>query len=143
MIAVQMGIAGLHTAVTVEDGLQVTAFCSGPGRLQFLHFPAQGQDVRTGTLHEFADRFCPEIFKSLLHIADPQFSRELDGALICKGRVHKAAQERRLAAAVDTDEPHFFALADRKAYMAEHIVAAKALGQAIHGNKDIHHSSYP
>ena len=129
-----MGIPAFRPGILVQDSLEFLPLGPAAGFFQLPHLFPEVQDIRAGMLHELPNGFLPEIIEALFHIAQPQIPGKLYRTPIGKIRIQEAPEQSGLAAAVDSHQPHFFTLSDRKTYILKNIVDAETFFQSVHGH---------
>ena len=94
--------------------------------------PAFGAGCRfPGRLDKLPDS-TSDIGKALLYIADADTGFKFYSTAVHILRLQQATQQRRLAAAVDTDKANMLSLLHHKAYIFKYFMNAKCFGDFIY-----------
>ena len=131
IITVDKLITFKYAAVFLQAAVELFALQLAGISFQLCQLLAQTADFRAGCLHKLPDS-AADIGKALLYIADADTGFKLHCAAVNPFRLQQTTQQRRLAAAVDTDKANMLALLHHKAYIFKYFMNAKCFGDFIY-----------
>ena len=131
IITVDKLIAFEYAAVFLQAAVELFALHLAGISLQLCQLLAQAADSRAGCLHKLPDS-TSDIGKALLYIAHTDTGLEFYRTAVNPFRLQQATQQRRLAAAVDTDKANMLALLHHEADVFKYFMNAKCFGDFIY-----------
>ena len=131
IIAVNKFVTFKYASVFLQAAVQLFALQLAGISLELCQLLAQAADFRAGCLHKLPDS-TSDIGKALLYIAHTDTGFKFYRTAVNPFRLQQATQQRRLAAAVDTDKANMLALLHHKAYIFKYFMNAKCFGDFIY-----------
>ena len=131
IITVNKFVALEYATVLLQTAVELFSLQLAGISLQLCQLMPQATYFRAGCLHKLPDSTA-DIGKALLYIAHADAGFKFYRTAVNPFRLQQAAQQCRLAAAVDADEANMLALLHHKADVFKYFMNAKCFGDFIY-----------
>ena len=131
IITVNKFVALKYAAVFLQAAVELFALQLTGISLELCQLLTQAADFRAGCLHKLPDS-AADIGKALLYIAYTDTGFKLHRTAVNPFRLQQTAQQRRLAAAVDTYKANMLALLYHETDVFKYFMNAKCFGDFIY-----------